>query len=57
MATLTLFEKLDQIESRYAELTQQLSSPEVLADSARYQKLARTHAELSAVVGKHREWK
>ncbi len=57
MATLTLFEKLDQIEARYAELTQQLSSPEVLADSARYQKLARTHAELSEVVAKYREWK
>ena len=42
---LTLFEKLDKIESRYQELTSQISSPEVLGDSARYQKLARTHAE------------
>jgi len=57
MAALTLFEKLDQIEARYEEMTAQLSSPEVLADSARYQKLARTHAELSAIVEKHREWK
>ncbi|PYU13558.1 MAG: peptide chain release factor 1 [Acidobacteria bacterium] len=52
-----MFEKLEQIESRYDELTQQLSSPEVLADSARYQKLARTHGELSEVVEKYREWK
>src|SRR5437899_969992 len=57
MAALTLFEKLEQIESRYDELTQQLSSPEVLADSARYQKLARTHGELYEVVEKYREWK
>ncbi len=57
MAALTLFEKLDQIESRYDELTQQLSSPEVLTDSARYQKLARTHGELSEIVEKYREWK
>src|SRR2546428_14164647 len=57
MAALTLFEKLEQIESRYDELTQQLSSPEVLADSARYQKLARTHGQLSEVVEKYREWK
>ena len=54
MATLTLFEKLDQIESRYQDLTAQISSPEVLGDSARYQKLARTHAELSAMVEKYR---
>jgi peptide chain release factor 1 len=57
MATLTLFEKLDQIEARYDELTQQLSSPEVLADSARFQKLARAHAELGAIVARYREWK
>ncbi len=57
MAALTLFEKLDQIESRYDELTRQLSSAEVMADGARYQKLARTHAELSATVAKYREWK
>jgi peptide chain release factor 1 len=57
MATLTLFEKLDQIESRYQELTAQLSSPEVLNDTSRYQKLARTHADLSEVVDKYREWK
>jgi peptide chain release factor 1 len=57
MAQLTLFEKLDQIEARYQELTEQLSSPEVTADSARLQKLARTHAELGEVVEKYREWK
>ena len=57
MAGLTLFQKLDQIESRYQELTEQISSPEVLGDSARYQKLARTHADLSAMVEKYREWK
>jgi peptide chain release factor 1 len=52
-----LFEKLDQIEMKYEELTQQLSSAEVLADSSRYQKLAKTHAELASVVEKYREWK
>jgi peptide chain release factor 1 len=57
MANLTLFEKLDQIESKYEELNQQLSSPEALSDSARYQKLARTHAELSDIVSKYRECK
>jgi len=53
----TLFEKLENIETRYEELTAQISSPEVLGDSARYQKLARTHADLAQMVGKYREWK
>ncbi|HTR49015.1 MAG TPA: peptide chain release factor 1 [Verrucomicrobiae bacterium] len=54
---MTLFEKLRQIESRYDEMTSELSSPEVLADSARYQKLAKTHSELGEIVAKFREWK
>jgi peptide chain release factor 1 len=53
----TLYEKLDQIEARYVELTAAISSPEVLADSARFQKLAKTHAEMGEVVAKYREWK
>jgi len=57
MANLTLFEKLDQIESRYDEMTRELSSPEILADSGRYQKLAKTHAEMGEIVAKYREWK
>jgi peptide chain release factor 1 len=57
MAALTLFEKLDQLEQRFEELTRQLSSPEVAADSARLQKLARQHAELTEMVHKYREWK
>ena len=57
MANLTLFEKLDQIEARYDEMTTELSSAEVLADSGRYQKLAKTHAEMAEMVTKYREWK
>ena len=57
MANLTLFEKLNHIESKYEELTQQLSSPEVHNDSARFQKLAKTHAEMAEMVAKFREWK
>jgi peptide chain release factor 1 len=52
-----LFEKLNEIETRYEDLTEQLSSPEVLSDSARLQKLAKTHAELNQIVGQYREWK
>jgi peptide chain release factor 1 len=57
MAGLTLYEKLDQIERRYVEMTAELSSPEILNDSANYQKLARRHSELSEMVEKYRQWK
>src|SRR5258706_11975801 len=57
MASLTLSEKLDQLGNRYEEMTQQLSTPEAVADSARFQKLAKQHSELAEIVNKHREFK
>ena len=57
MAKLTLFEKLDRIESRYDEMTAQISSPEAHDDTDRYQKLAKAHSDLGIIVAKYREWK
>jgi peptide chain release factor 1 len=57
MPALTLYQKLDSIEERYNELTAQISSPEILGDSARFQKLAKTHADMAEVVNKYREAK
>jgi len=57
MANLTLNEKLDQIESHYEEMTKELSSAEILSDSARYQKVAKARAEIGEIVDKYREWK
>ncbi|HYN16185.1 MAG TPA: peptide chain release factor 1, partial [Terriglobales bacterium] len=52
-----MFDRLDQIESKYDELTQALATPEVISDSARYQKTAKAHSELAPVVEKYREYK
>jgi peptide chain release factor 1 len=57
MAVMTLSDKLDQLGARYDELTQQLSTAEVASDSARFQKIAKQHAELEEIVAKHREFK
>jgi peptide chain release factor 1 len=57
MPVVTLTEKLDQLGARYDELTQQLSTAEVTSDSARFQKIAKQHAELEEIVAKHREFK
>jgi peptide chain release factor 1 len=52
-----MFERLDQIEARYDELTQALASPDIMNDSAKYQKTAKAHAELTGIVEKYREFK
>jgi peptide chain release factor 1 len=57
MAAITLSEKLDQLGARYDDLTQQLSTQELVSDSSRFQKVAKQHAELAEIVAKHREYK
>jgi peptide chain release factor 1 len=52
-----MFERLDQIEARYQELTNALASPEIVNDSARYQKTAKAHAEVAPIFEKYREYK
>jgi peptide chain release factor 1 len=52
-----MFERLDQIEARYDELTQALASPEIIDDSAKFQKTAKAHSEIAAIVEKYREYK
>jgi peptide chain release factor 1 len=52
-----MFERLDQIEAKYDELTQALASPEVISDSSKFQKAAKAHSELAPVVEKYREFK
>jgi peptide chain release factor 1 len=57
MSVLTLTEKLDQLDVRYQQMTEELSTPEAVTDSTRFQKLAKQHAELAEIVTKHREYK
>jgi peptide chain release factor 1 len=52
-----MFERLDQIEARYDELTNALASPEITNDSAKYQKTAKAHSEVAPIVEKYREYK
>src|SRR6201988_2120136 len=52
-----MFERLDQIEARYEDLTRALASPEIIGDSAKYQKAAKAHSEITLVVEKYREYK
>jgi len=52
-----MFERLEQIESRYEDLGRQLADPEIIADQSKYQKAAKQHRDLEAVVEKFREYR
>src|SRR5437588_8863427 len=52
-----MFERLDQLEARYEELTHALASPEIISDSSKYQKTAKAQREIAPVVERYREYK
>src|SRR5688572_15618127 len=50
-----MFEKLAQIEKSYEELTEQISSPEIMSDMKVYAKTMKQHRSLAEIVEKYRE--
>ena len=52
-----MFDRLEQTEARYEELTQAMTSPDIVNDSAKYQKTAKAQSDLTPIVEKFREYK
>ncbi|MDQ6760688.1 MAG: peptide chain release factor 1 [Acidobacteriota bacterium] len=50
-------QKLEQIEARFQDLTNQMADPAVINDSDTYRKTSKTQSELSEIVAKYREYK
>ena len=51
-----MFEKLREVESRYEEIAQKLTEPEVFSDQNLYRTLMREHKNLSPIVEKYRAY-
>jgi peptide chain release factor 1 len=53
-----MVEKLvEQIESRFAELSDQMSDPAVISDRERYAEVGRAYSQLESAAGLAREWR
>ena len=52
-----MIERLEQIEQRYRELTEQMAAPEITLDVKRLQELARERATYEEAVAKYREYR
>jgi peptide chain release factor 1 len=52
-----MFDRLEQLESRYEDYGRQLALPEIINDHEKYQKIAKQHRDLETVVDKFREYK
>ena len=52
-----MFDKLEDVEKRYEELTKLISDPEVISNQTEWQKYMKEHASIEDVVLKYREYK
>ncbi len=52
-----MFEKLEDVEKRFEEVSEKISDPEVIARQSEWQKLMKEHAAMVDVVEKYREYK
>lgn len=52
-----MLDKLDFIEKKYEELSQKISTPEVISDVSLFQKLCKEHSYIEEIVVKYREFK
>lgn len=52
-----MFEKLAEVEDKYAALEERLADPSIVDDPREYQQVAKAHSDLSEVVTKWREYK
>lgn len=50
-------QKLEELESRFVSLTEQMADPGVIGDPDSYRKTAKAHRDLEEIVAKYRDWK
>jgi peptide chain release factor 1 len=51
-----MFDRLEQIEKRYRDLSEQMSHPDVINDHEKYQKIAKQMRDIEPVVDKYKEY-
>jgi peptide chain release factor 1 len=52
-----MLQKLEEVEKRFVELEKQISDPEVIAQTSKWQQLMKEHSNLIDIVAKYREYK
>lgn len=52
-----MFDKLEEIEKKYIDLTKKISDPDIISDQNAFKKYMKEHSNLTDVVEKYREYK
>lgn len=52
-----MFQKLEEVEKKYNDLTDKISNPDIISNQSEWQKYMKEHAEIQEIVEKYREYK
>ena len=52
-----MFQKLEDVEKKYIDLTEKISDPEVISRQNEWKVMKKEHSELEPIVEKYREYK
>ena len=52
-----MFDRLEEVEKRYEEISQRLYDPQVIADQEEYKSMMREHQQLTPIVEAYRDYK
>lgn len=52
-----MFDKLEEIEKKYVDLTEKISDPDIISNQSLFKKYMKEHSNLTDVVAKYREYK
>ena len=52
-----MLQKLEDVEKRFVEIEKQISNPEIIAQTSKWQKLMKEHSNLIDIVEKYRQYK
>ena len=52
-----MFQKLEDVEKKYVDLTEKISDPEVINRQSEWRTYMKEHAEIEPIVMKYREYK
>jgi peptide chain release factor 1 len=52
-----MFDKLNELETKFAELSEAISNPSVISDTNRFRTLMKEHSDLTPIMDSYREYK
>jgi peptide chain release factor 1 len=52
-----MFDRLNELEAKFSELSEAISDPAVIADTNRFRELMKEHSDLTPIMDAYREYK